>query len=220
MDTEGLGSAFEDRNETIDMEIFCLALLLSSFFIYNSMKNLDENAVESLSLLINFAKSIESNLDGVENYTMNFPKFLWVLRDFALELVDHNGKKISATQYLENSLEINENENDNETMRKNEIRKLLKMFFKDRDCFTLVRPVMEEKKLRLIDKIPMSELRPEFLNQMEVLVNLVNNYTISYINIIITNYIIININLHFDLDFFRCKAKISTRIIHKRTNVH
>ncbi len=173
MDTEGLGSAFEDRNETIDMEIFCLALLLSSYFIYNSMKNIDENAVESLSLLINFAKNIESKLDGVENYTMNFPKFLWVLRDFALDLKDKNDKKITPTQYLENSLEINDESDDTETLRKNEIRKLLKMFFKDRDCYTLVRPLTDEKKLRNIDKIPTNELRPEFVNQMEILVNLV-----------------------------------------------
>ena len=174
MDTEGLGSAFEDRNETIDMEIFCLALLLSSFFIYNSMKNLDESAVESLSLLINFAKNIEQRNDKLENYSMNFPKFLWVLRDFALELVDPKGKKISATQYLENSLEILDNvSNDKETMKKNEIRKLLKTFFRDRDCYTLIRPVMDEKKLRNIDKIQMTELRPEFLYQMDTLVSLI-----------------------------------------------
>ena len=30
---------------------------------------------------------------------------------------------------------------------KNRIRRLIKHFFKDRDCFTMVRPVEEEKEL-------------------------------------------------------------------------
>lgn len=174
IDTEGLGSAFEDRNETIDMEIFCLGVLLSSLFIYNSMKNIDENAVESLALVINFAKKIQSSYKNVDNYANNFPSFLWVLRDFALELIDGSGKRITPNQYLENALnaiEFDGNQSiDEETMKKNEIRKLLKVFFKERDCYTLIRPVSDEKKLRNIDKLPKNELRGEFLQQMDDLV--------------------------------------------------
>lgn len=169
IDTEGLGSAFDDRNETIDMEIFCLGVLLSSLFIYNSMKNIDENAIESLSLVINFAKKIQMSFKDIDNYSNNFPSLLWVLRDFALELIDPNGKKISPGQYLENSLkeiDLNDFENTPEIYKKNEIRKLLKVFFKERDCFTLIRPVSDEKKLRYIDKLPKSELRPQFLEQI------------------------------------------------------
>jgi hypothetical protein len=33
-----------------------------------------------------------------------FPSFLWVLRDFALKLVDAEGNKISPKQYLEGAL--------------------------------------------------------------------------------------------------------------------
>lgn len=32
------------------------------------------------------------------------PKFIWLLRDFTLELTDSKGRKISANQYLENAL--------------------------------------------------------------------------------------------------------------------
>lgn len=173
IDTEGLGSAFEDRNETIDMEIFCLSVLLSSFFIYNSMKNIDENAIENLALVINFAKKIQSKFKDLDSYANNFPSFLWVLRDFALELIDANGKKLSSSQYLENALKMHEDcsPNDFETQKKNEIRKLLQQFFKERDCFTLVRPVNDEKKLRVIDELELSEIRPEFLGQMQELVD-------------------------------------------------
>ena len=180
IDTEGLASAFEDRNESIDMVIFCLSLLLSSLFIYNSMKNIDENAIENLALVLNFAKKIQSKFNEINDYANNFPSFLWVLRDFALELIDNQGNNVTTKQYLENALReenINLISNNSynkgileEMNKKNDIRKTLKLFFRERDCFTLVRPVYEEKKLKIIDQLPVEELRPEFLNQMNKLV--------------------------------------------------
>ncbi len=174
MDTEGLGSAFEDRNESIDMEIFCLSMLLSSYFIYNSMKNIDETAIENLALVINFAKKVQGKFKEVESYVNNFPCFLWVIRDFALDLVDTNGKTITPGTYLENALTVFEGDSEH-NRRKNEIRNLLKMFFRDRDCATLPRPVSDEKKLRYIDKISEKEIRPEFMRTMNELVQKVIN---------------------------------------------
>ena len=180
IDTEGLASAFEDRNESIDMVIFCLSLLLSSLFIYNSMKNIDESAIENLALVLNFAKKIQSKYNEINDYANNFPSFLWVLRDFALELIDNQGNEVTTKQYLENALKeenINMISNNSynkgileEINKKNDIRKTLKLFFRERDCYTLVRPVYEEKKLKIIDQLPIEELRPEFLNQMNNLV--------------------------------------------------
>jgi len=43
LDTEGLGALDEDSNH--DVRIFSLAILLSSFFIYNSVGSIDENAL-------------------------------------------------------------------------------------------------------------------------------------------------------------------------------
>ena len=180
IDTEGLASAFEDRNENIDIIIFCLSVLLSSLFIYNSMKNIDESAIESLALVLNFAKKIQSKFNSLNDYANNFPSFLWVLRDFALELVDEKGKEVSAKQYMENALReentnlISNNEYNKgvieEINKKNEIRKIIKLFFRERDCYTLIRPVHDEKKLKIIDQIPQEQLRPEFLSQMNLLV--------------------------------------------------
>ena len=180
IDTEGLASAFEDRNENIDIIIFCLSVLLSSLFIYNSMKNIDESAIESLALVLNFAKKIQAKFNSLNDYANNFPSFLWVLRDFALELVDEKGNSVSAKQYMENALR---EENTNmlslneynkgvieEINKKNEIRKIIKLFFKERDCYTLIRPIHDEKKLKIIDQIPQDQLRPEFLSQMNILV--------------------------------------------------
>jgi hypothetical protein len=43
VDSEGIGAFNEDQNH--DTRIFLLALLLSSYFIYNSMGTIDENAL-------------------------------------------------------------------------------------------------------------------------------------------------------------------------------
>ena len=43
VDSEGIGGLDEDNNH--DMRIFSMALLLSSYFIYNSMGQIDENAL-------------------------------------------------------------------------------------------------------------------------------------------------------------------------------
>jgi hypothetical protein len=56
IDSEGIGAFDEDENH--DTKIFLLALLLSSFFIYNSMGTIDENALNNLSLIINLSKEL------------------------------------------------------------------------------------------------------------------------------------------------------------------
>lgn len=40
-----------------------------------------------------------------EDYAELMPDFVWVLRDFALELVDSEHSPITPNQYLENALE-------------------------------------------------------------------------------------------------------------------
>ncbi len=56
IDTEGFGGM--DENVNHDTRIFLFSLLLSSYFIYNSVGNIDENSFNTLSLIINLAKDI------------------------------------------------------------------------------------------------------------------------------------------------------------------
>jgi hypothetical protein len=53
-----------------------------------------------------------------------------------------------------------------EQEQKNKIRKLIKTYFKDRDCFTMVRPMMKEKDLQNLENSSADKLRPEFLEQV------------------------------------------------------
>lgn len=46
LDTEGLGSF--SANETYDAQIFALALILSSYFVYNSLGSIDDSAIKRL----------------------------------------------------------------------------------------------------------------------------------------------------------------------------
>ena len=57
VDSEGIGAFNEDQNH--DTRIFLLALLLSSYFVYNSMGTIDEQALQNLSLIVNLSKSIQ-----------------------------------------------------------------------------------------------------------------------------------------------------------------
>jgi len=54
VDTEGLGAFDEDENH--DTKIFLLALLMSSFLVFNSSGSIDENALTNLSLVINLSR--------------------------------------------------------------------------------------------------------------------------------------------------------------------
>ena len=91
-----------------------------------------------------------------------FPSFLWVLRDFSLQLIDDDGETITPKEYLEKILEGTKNMQD----PKNKIRKLIKAYFKDRDCFTMIRPLTNEGQLQNLEQLPMEKLRPEFLDQI------------------------------------------------------
>lgn len=81
-----------------------MVVLLTSVFIYNSTGAIDENAIENLSLVINLTKHIRTRLnqrgedsedDDSEDFSRYFPAFFWVLRDFALKLVDENDLPIT-----------------------------------------------------------------------------------------------------------------------------
>lgn len=82
-----------DENQTHDSRIFLFSLLLSSYFIYNSQGNIDETALNNISLILNIAKDVKisaadsSHSSSQQHHTDaadHFPSLLWVVRDFAL----------------------------------------------------------------------------------------------------------------------------------------
>jgi len=168
IDTEGFGGTDENINH--DNKIFIFSLLLSSYFIFNSVGHIDENALNNLSLIINLAKEIQTKASSSQQgdeIVNSFPSFLWVVRDFALKLVDKEGNSIKAKDYLEQALELQKGVSDS-TESKNRMRRMFKHFFKDRDCITLIRPCEKESDLQKIDEVLNENLRGEFVNQAKL----------------------------------------------------
>jgi len=70
---------------------------------------------------------------------------------------------ITQKKYLENSLKDQKGISDT-IEAKNRIRRLIRSFFLDRDCHTLVRPVENEQNIQNLNEVPNSELRSEFVS--------------------------------------------------------
>ena len=99
--------------------------------------------------------------DGT-SFAQFFPKFLWVVRDFSLQLVNENGKRITSKEYLENAL-LEVPGVTEKAANKNRVRAAIKGFFQQRDCFPLVRPVEDESLLQTLSSAAVSPA-PKTLN--------------------------------------------------------
>ena len=153
IDTEGIDAL--DADNTHDVRIFTLALLLSNIFIYNSVGPIDETSLSTLSLMTNICSCVRVNSGQdatIGELSEYFPHFIWVLRDFTLKLVDKNGMTITQETYLENAL--NQTGNTDERCA---IRTSIKDAFKTRTLYTLPRPSSE-------DHIQNLERRQNFLS--------------------------------------------------------
>lgn len=181
LDTEGIGAL--DATDTNDSRIFAMALLLSSYFVYNSLNAIDEEAVNQLSLVANVCKQIQLD-SGVEATPEQlgrevFPPLYWLVRDFALQLRNESGQEISPDEYLEFALKdrsatttsaaggTGSSEGSTDYDEKNRVRRCLRECFPKRGCATLVRPCGDEAKLQWLQSCDDSELKPMFRRQIE-----------------------------------------------------
>jgi hypothetical protein len=102
VDTEGVGAV--KASEQKDMYILVLALLVSSTFVFNTVGAIDENAVAKLAFVTRLSRHVriqEDSNDSADDFERFFPQFLWVLRDFSLQLRGSSGDPLAAKQYLE-----------------------------------------------------------------------------------------------------------------------
>jgi hypothetical protein len=106
LDTEGLQSL--SATEGHDAKIFSLAILLASSFLYNSEKAINNAAIDQLSLVAQLTQRIRAKSgrgdESAAALASEMPDFLWLLRDFQLELKDAAGREQTPTQYLEECL--------------------------------------------------------------------------------------------------------------------
>lgn len=184
IDTEGINAL--DRDQTYDMRIFTLALLLSSVFVYNSLGAIDENAISTLSAVASVAESLKKENrvgrgggagagagagSSSSSSSLELPSLLWVVRDFALD-IEREGdeaderEQLSDDEYLEEALKV---DGIDPRSTKAQLRKVLMDAFPKRACQTMVRPADREEEMKRLQDLADEELRPEFVGQMKQL---------------------------------------------------
>ncbi|KAF6986294.1 hypothetical protein CFC21_004074 [Triticum aestivum] len=177
LDTEGIDAY--DQTGTYSIQIFSLAVLLSSMFIYNQMGGIDEASIDRLSLVTEMTKHIRVRASGGRSSASELghfsPVFVWLLRDFYLDLSEDN-RKITPRDYLELALRPVQS-GGRDVSSKNAIRESIRALFPDRECFTLVRPVNNEKDLQRLDQLPMNTFRPEFTSGLDAFTKFVFDRT-------------------------------------------
>lgn len=150
VDTEGIGAL--DRESGYDMRVLTLALLMTSCFTFNSKGAIDEDALNTVATIVTAAMSIhKKNTDA-----FSAPSFLWVVRDFGLDLGD-----LSDDEYLEDATSIKPKMDE----KKKNLRKVFRDFFTTRGCRTICAP--DRKKLKDLHRHRLSSLDSEFQRDVE-----------------------------------------------------
>ncbi|XP_059544922.1 guanylate-binding protein 4-like [Myotis daubentonii] len=169
LDTEGLGDV-EKGDSKNDSWLFALAVLLSSMFVYNSMSSINHQALEQLHYVTELTKlirtkssPISAEVDDSAEFVSFFPDFVWVVRDFMLEL-KLDGRTITEDEYLENALELVPG-NDPKIQKSNMPRENIRMFFLRRKCFVFDRPTTDRKLLLHMEEVSENQLECSFLEQ-------------------------------------------------------
>ncbi|EAL66581.1 guanylate-binding protein [Dictyostelium discoideum AX4] len=167
LDTEGFYSS--NVSETYDAKIFAITTLLSSHLIYNSVKIIDQSALEYLELLSRrtqlFAlksqiKSNEMNQEilGLNNI-LNFPSLTWVVQDFFQDIGDE-----TPTQWLNNLLKAHSRDKgvDSSLISITDI-------FPSIECHTLFLPSGDRNILRHLNKAKSNDLNPIYIKELNEL---------------------------------------------------
>ena len=114
LDFEGMyDPSGQRRNPNFDAQIFLLAVLVSSSFVYNTNGQIQANNLEQLKFVTNLGKHMEIN-PGVnairEQYVSHFPdQFTWTVRDFFLGFTPDI---TTDNQYLEKMLKQEQGSTD------------------------------------------------------------------------------------------------------------
>jgi hypothetical protein len=182
LDTEGFGD--QQRAEEYDARVFAMATLLCSVLVYNSSGVVNNDAIASLSFVAKMSKHIQvrtssgsdasdegaaPSFSDPDELAALFPSFVWVLRDFHLILVDADGMELTPRDYMEQRLS-DDGKLDDESRRRNGVRRAITTFFRERDCHSLMLPVEEEEQLQRLEELADDELREGFVKGRDELV--------------------------------------------------
>ena len=157
MDTEGIDAL--DADDTHDVRIFTMALLLCSTFLYNSVGHIDEAALQTLSLMSRVTQNVRVGAD--EALSLHMPRFYWVLRDFSLRIVSRDGKALSPDEYLEEALNATNG-------ARCDIREAIREAFPTRHLVTLQRPSIDDSNNQRLEDRSLC-ISPKFVQAVDAI---------------------------------------------------
>ncbi|CAH1426532.1 unnamed protein product [Lactuca virosa] len=166
IDTEGSDSPYGEK-------CLYLAVVLSSMLIYNQMGDIDGTSFHYVSVVTKMVNTMAGDITASE-FKQFFPMFfVWLLRDFTLCLGE-----MTPCEYMDDfalkPLDVCECPEDVKYVNElNKVKTSIKDLFVGRHCFIFHRPSLEEKKLLILDKVPVRCLRKEFREGVKELRSLI-----------------------------------------------
>ena len=130
----------DDEEINHDSKIFMILILISSLLVFNSIDNIGQQSLINFNFILKLIKNIKikNTLEEENDSEMAqfVPTLLWVLQNSNLKLEDRNGNTITEKQYMEASLQTINGSSDS-IEENNRIKTLIKILFKERDCFVI-----------------------------------------------------------------------------------
>lgn len=172
MDSEGFFGPGVD--EGYDAKVFTVATLVGAHVVYNTVKNIDQQALGLLEMLVqraqlfrtrNAASSISSQEPDFLR-TEGFPPLTWVVEDFVQELPDRfrqEGTTGWLRTYLEGSGSDDDSAVGNSLRHKSDF---LNKVFHDTRVHTLFLPATGRDQLQDLSRLGWHDLTPEFRTEI------------------------------------------------------
>ncbi|CAE7231674.1 Gbp5 [Symbiodinium sp. CCMP2456] len=157
--------------ESYDAKVFTIATLLGGHLVYNTVKIIDQQAVNLLEMLARRAQLFrtrtskeQANLETPEFLSVrSFPPLTWVVEDFVQELPEvHSHSSDPATAWLKSYLS---HVNDTSGEEVNILSKL----YSSVKVKTLFLPATSKPELQDLSKLQWSQLTPEFKKELKEL---------------------------------------------------
>lgn len=161
VDTEGIDAASAEKKN--DISLLVLTILLSSYFVFNTISVPKQAQLEDLECFVQLVKGLRVNQEGKEDYNnfpAIFPDFLWLLRDVNLIPTDERGNEIDAKTFLMERV-LKSSSGGFEEKTSDKVARAIKMFFPSIDCVTLPVPSDDPAIMRHVESSE-KKLSPKF----------------------------------------------------------
>ncbi|CAN0913655.1 Guanylate-binding protein 7 [Linum grandiflorum] len=169
LDGEGLDAC--DQTVAYNMQIFSLAVHLSSTVVYNLMGGIDESSSDARSFAAETSKHIRNKVYGAQDTISELgqfsPSFVWLLKDLhsgttrasqKIATTDHQGHSRGSVSVVKEDV-----------APANDICESFRGIFSNKECFALVRLLKDENGLQYLGCAMLEQFQSEHQSQLAAL---------------------------------------------------